>query len=365
MTQPIRVAHLVGSLDPGGAERTAVNLANRMPRDRFRMYVASSRTEGPLADLIEPHVGKVCFHRKRLVEPKVLSNFRSFLEGERIQIVHVHDIALVFAIMSGAFPLGCKLVWHCHNSAYAKRERISHVASASAAFASGIITVSEPLRQWITSRPWIRTKRVWQIPNFVRVDTSVAEAPELPGRRGARVACVANFRWEKDHLGILRAINLVRRAIPDVHLVLLGSPVEPKIVDMVRAEIDLHGLQANVSILGYHEDVAPFLKGCDVGVLGSLLEGMPLSVVEYGVMGLGVVATNVGQIPEILDEGRAGILIPPASADILAEKILWLLQHPDERRELGQRLQKHVHMRYSEESVIAQVASVYDTVLGP
>src|SRR5438876_11120160 len=86
-------------------------------------------------------------------------------------------------------------------------------------------------------------------------------------------------------------------------------------------------------------------KACDVGVLSSRSEGMPLALLEYGMNGLPSVATRVGQCAEMLDDGRAGLLVPPAAPEPLAKAILALLQSPEQRAELGgrfrQRTQQH------------------------
>ena len=73
----------------------------------------------------------------------------------------------------------------------------------------------------------------------------------------------------------------------------------------VQERIQQHGLESHVFLLGSRSDVPSILSGCDIGVLSSASEGMPLALLEYGVAGLPTVATRVGQVPEILDEGRA------------------------------------------------------------
>ena len=141
-----------------------------------------------------------------------------------------------------------------------------------------------------------------------------------------------------------------------------GSP-ELAYSDLIRKEILQQGLNQNVSLLGQRLDVAAILKACDVGVLSSTSETCPLALLEYGMAGLPAVATNVGQCAEVLDEGRAGILVPSGSPDQLAEALLSLLQSPQRRSALGQRLRRQVQERYSPGPVMEQVCRVYEKVL--
>ncbi|MGP8253010.1 MAG: glycosyltransferase family 4 protein, partial [Terracidiphilus sp.] len=94
--------------------------------------------------------------------------------------------------------------------------------------------------------------------------------------------------------------------------------------DTVLARIPALKLDRHVSYLGPQQRVAPILRGCDIGVLSSLSEGLPLSLLEYGAAGLASVATEVGQCGEVLDGGKTGILVPAGSPSRLSEALLRL-----------------------------------------
>ena len=182
------------------------------------------------------------------------------------------------------------------------------------------------------------------------------------GTSGSRIVCVANFRAQKDHLTLLRAMALVIRQVPTVHLLLVGAATEPEYSAVVRREIVQQGLEGNITLLGAARLYA-ILKACDIGVLSSASEGLPLALIEYGMAGLAAVATNVGQCGEVLDEGRAGILVPPASPEQLAEALLSLLKFPERRLALGKQLHRRVQERYSPGPIMDQVCQVYERVL--
>ena len=105
------------------------------------------------------------------------------------------------------------------------------------------------------------------------------------------------------------------------------------------------------------------MRACDVGVLSSASEGLPLALIEYGMARLASVATSVGQCAEVLDGGRAGVLVPPRSPDALAHALTLLLRSADERQTLGARLEEHVRREYSAASAMERITALYDEVL--
>ena len=156
---------------------------------------------------------------------------------------------------------------------------------------------------------------------------------------------------------------IVKRQVPTAHLLLVGARSDTSQVDAVRQEISMHGLNENISLLGQRSDVHAILRSCDIGVLSSASEGLPLALIEYGMAGLPTVATRVGQCPEVLDEGRVGTLVEPGNPEELARGLLTLLRSPDERCVFGEQFLRHVKSSYSTEAVLPQVWQVYDEIL--
>jgi glycosyltransferase involved in cell wall biosynthesis len=178
-----------------------------------------------------------------------------------------------------------------------------------------------------------------------------------------RIVCVANMRPQKDHFTLVRAMEIVVRQLPGAHLLLLGSSTSSNYEQQVRQEADRLGLAGSVSFMGERSDVPAVLGAVDVGVLSSASEGLPLVLLEYGMAGLGTVASRVGQCPEVLDDGRAGILVPSGDRKQLADAILSLLNSPERRTDLGSRLRKRVIALYSQDSIVQQVCEVYNVIL--
>jgi glycosyltransferase involved in cell wall biosynthesis len=192
---------------------------------------------------------------------------------------------------------------------------------------------------------------------------------DLPGTSGSRIVSVANLRAEKDHLNLVRAMALVVRRHPSAHLLLVGAHSDPaysagsSYFEAVKQEVARNSLEGNISFLGQRRDIPALLQGCDIGVLSSRTEGLPLSLLEYGMAGLPVVATRVGECEEVLDRGRAGLVVSPQSPRELAEGLVSLLDSRERRAQLGERFHHRIQDLYSAEAIVERVCLVYKNVL--
>jgi glycosyltransferase involved in cell wall biosynthesis len=355
--------HVVDTLMAAGREKVAVNLVNSLPRGRFSAYLCTTREEGPLAGLVKGDVGRLRLNRVRRFDLMAARRLIAFNQTYKIQILHAHDASLFIAVLASLCPPYPAVVWHDHFGLYAIKERPVWLYRLATKRTGGVIAVNQPLAEWSRQRLRVAPDRVWYIPNFVCPADECDELPSLPGNSGSRIVCVANLRAQKDHLTLVRAMALVTRQVPSATLLVVGSAIEAEYSELVKKEIAQQGLGRNISLMGERQDVYAILKACDIGVLSSASEGLPLALIEYGMAGLAAVATNVGQCREVVDEGSAGILVPPASPEQLADALLSLLKSPERRLALGKQLQRRVQEHYSPGAVMEQVCQVYERVL--
>jgi glycosyltransferase involved in cell wall biosynthesis len=358
----VGVMHVTDTLDAGGTERVAVNLCNLLPRERFRAYLCTTRRDGSLADALAGDVGRLRLARSWRFDAAALRRLASFIKEHDIKILHAHGSALFVSGLAAMLPPRPLLVWHDHFG-LPLETRSALFDRPLAQRARGVIAVSQPLAEWSRQKLKIPEERVRYIPNFVCEPTTNGHAPELPGEAGSRIVCVANLRPQKDHLTLIRAMAHVARRQPAAHLLLVGASPDASYRASVEAEIARLGLARRVSLLGERRDVSAILRACDIGVLSSIAEGLPLALVEYALAGLASVATRVGQCAEVLDEGRAGILVPAREPERLAEAITSLLRSPVQRVALGEMFRRRARRLYSADSIVGQVCEVYERIL--
>jgi len=147
------------------------------------------------------------------------------------------------------------------------------------------------------------------------------------------IGTVANFRHTKGHGYLLQAAALVRRSVPDVRFLLVGQgPLEAE----VRLEAERLGLGGTVIFAGFREDVPRLTAAIDVFALSSVHEGLSIALMEAMALGKPPVVTRVGGLPELVEDRRHGLLVPPADPTALAAGILTLVQDPSLRARMGQ-----------------------------
>src|SRR5580700_1982045 len=144
----IGVMHVVDALRIGGTERVAVNLTNLLPRDRYDAYLATTREEGPLAELVQPHVGRLALSRRSTRDLSAVRRFSKFAAEHKIRILHAHGSALFFARLASLLPPYPTVIWHDHYGRYAFNDRPVWLYKLATRGLGGVIAVNRPLEAW-------------------------------------------------------------------------------------------------------------------------------------------------------------------------------------------------------------------------
>jgi glycosyltransferase involved in cell wall biosynthesis len=155
----------------------------------------------------------------------------------------------------------------------------------------------------------------------------------------------------------------VLREVPQAHLLIVGGSSDPAYSARVKEEVTTRRMEHAVTFLGPRDDVPEILQSCDIAVMSSAAEGFPLAMLEYGAAGLATVGTCVGACQEILDNGQAGLVVPPSNPNELASALLTLLKSPDLRQRLGAAFKARVEREYGEQKIVAEITDVYRLAL--
>jgi glycosyltransferase involved in cell wall biosynthesis len=359
----IGVLHLVDSLAFGGTEHMAVQLANNLPQDTYSAYLCSSRQGGPLRDHIKPHVTFLELHRQSTLDVFALIHLARFIKRENIRIIHAHTSSLFIGVLLCWLNPHLCLVWHDHAGYQSMQSRSIPIYKFLVSKAQAIFTVTKHLEKWAVDTLGIPNERVKYLHNFVESDVSPLVDLGLPGQKGKRIVCVANIRSQKDHLSLVNAMVIVACIDPPAHLLLVGEATDSAVAEKLQNEVHQYGLEKSITWLGQRNDVPQILANCDIGVLSSVSEGFPVALLEYGLAGLGVAATNVGECAEILNDGQAGIIVPPSNPKKMAEALLRLLESASLREGYGERLKQRVIQKYTADVIEKQICQVYERIL--
>ena len=171
------------------------------------------------------------------------------------------------------------------------------------------------------------------------------------------VGVVARLEPEKGHRTLLEAWPLVLAAVPSARLLIIGEGSER---DSLEAEVASLGIDGRVVFTGRREDVPAVTAALDVAVLPSYREAQGLSVLEAMALSRPVIASRVGGIPEMIEDGVSGLLVEPHDCDALAAGIIRLLTDHPLADMIGYRGHELVHDRFCIELMVQSISDLYD-----
>lgn len=176
------------------------------------------------------------------------------------------------------------------------------------------------------------------------------------------IGLLANLRPLKRPQDLLAALARVRERHPDAHALLISTePPWPAL----RRRMEKPDLAGHVHVLPVHGDVVPVLKALDLAVLCSESEGLSNAILECMGCALPVVATRVGGNPELVEDGRTGLLYPAGDVRALGDHLLALLARPAQARALGAAARRAFDERFSLARMVRETAAVWAEVLAP
>ncbi|WP_417236777.1 glycosyltransferase family 4 protein [Bizionia paragorgiae] len=362
----MRVLQLIDSLEAGGAERVAVNIANSLAAKMEKSYLCATRKEGPLKASIHDDVGYLFLNKQGVLDVQAIAKLSRFIKSEGIAIIHAHSTSFFLATLVKLRCPNVKIIWHDHYGDRSKTSlRVKFFLNVCALSFASVIAVSKTIQEWLTDNLITYKKVVYTLPNFavIREENADLKFNKLEGEDGKRIICLANLRPEKGHLCLIEAFNSIQKKNPEWTLHLVGRDLKDDYSEAIKAKIKALNLNQNIFTYGSISDINYILNQASFGVLTSVYEGFPMVLLEYGLASLPVVCTNVGDCDKIIENERTGLLISSNSVEALEEALLYYIDHPLKREVHAKQLNKHVCLNFSEEVVISQLVSIYNRSL--
>ncbi len=356
----MRVLQLIDSLEPGGAERLAVNLANTLVSPIDQSNLAVTRSEGALKSSIHTEVSYCYLERKSTFDRSALRTFIDYLKYHQINIVHAHSSSYFFAVLAKMQYPGFKLIWHNHNgeSRAIGWKRTLALRLASNLF-DGVINVNEDLNAW--TKQTLGFKTPIYLRNFSTIPVLSDQLPVVKGEQGKRLVCLANLRYQKDILFLLSSFKKVVGQVPAASLHLIGRDDNDAYSDSIKTFISENNLEENVIIYGSRNDTSNLLAQMDVGVISSQIEGLPIALLEYGMSKLAVVVTDIGACAEVV--GDCGKVVKNGDLESMSAALLDYLENPDKRNQDAATYHNRVKQLYGEQQYMERLLPVYNSLI--
>lgn len=367
MTAPARVLWLAKGLGRGGTEGLLTNSAAHIDPARFEVEVAYLLpwNNAMAADLRAQGVPVHCLRQRFEADLSWILRLRKLVRERRYNIVHTHMPLPAAEARVALRRRGTALVHTEHNTWQSYRRSTRILNARTLGHNDAVIAVSNAVAASIKgghNRPPVHVV-------YHGIDYSAARRGAA-ARKHARttlaidendfvIGTVGNFRLEKDQRTLVKAMGILRLSHPDVTLVMVGfGPLEGEL----RRQVDALGLADAIRFVGSRNDVLELMPAFDIFVLSSLYEGLGIALVEAMASGLPCVATAVGGVPEVFDDGVEGLLVSPQDPPALAAALGKLYDDSDLRSEMGIAAVERAR-QFDIRRAVRRTEQIYDQVL--
>jgi glycosyltransferase involved in cell wall biosynthesis len=378
MTRPLRIAHVVTSLTPGGAERQGLVLAEGLPRDRFQVdflaiggpgeYDDRARAAGAGVILLgarpTPGESSLAGHRRRI---GVMAAFVRTIRQGRYDIVDAWLYPDDVRAATTRWLTGVRVVMSGRRNIQA-HDRLGPLAGlldrAVDRWVDAVVANSDASARFALESHHTNSAHVHVIRNGVEPIEPIDDEARRSWRErmgvgpdDVVVGCVGRLRRVK-RAGLL--IDAVARLVPerpDLRLVFVGEGDERP---MLERKIRDLGLEGRVLLHGTELDPRPMYGAFDLVAQSSASEGLPNVLLEAAAAGRPIVATDAGGSNEIVIDGRTGLLVPIEDVDRLAGALARLLDDADLRRQLGAAAREHVQTAFGVGRFVREYGELYE-----
>ena len=356
----LKVLQLIDTLDTGGAERMAVNMANAFSEQRISNLLVVSRSYGKLQSLVNDPSSLRLLSKKNTLDWKSFRKLLAALDQFKPDILHAHGTSLYWAVAAKVLRPRFRLIWHDHLGISEDviqnnpRKELKWMGSKI----DFVLTANESTKDFWKEKGLIASDRIEYVANFPSLSVTQKEKPAI-----FTFLHLANYRNEKGQLNLLNAAGILHRKGLDFRLRMVGKEVDQAWKSQVMALRTELKLEEKISVEDSVEDVSTLLAEVHAGIVASDREGLPVSLLEYGLASLPVISTNVGQCPEVLVAGTFGRLVPAQDAGALAKEMEGFLINPNQAAELGARFRAHVELNYGPSHFMQAYSTIVEQII--
>jgi glycosyltransferase involved in cell wall biosynthesis len=368
-----RILHFAQDSDTSGF---FPQLARWRDRSRYEMFFATLNPMAPwLRDYMQSQ-GVECFScdcRHRAHYPLGLLRLASFLRSRQIDILHTHLFEpSVIGLMAGMIARTRVRVMTRHYSDYHTRiNKTWHVRldQLCTRLSHSVIAVSKHTANHLIEAEGAPRGKVQTVLNGIDFERVKLSAPGTPARirrefdaeEAHLLLIVARLHTEKGHRYLFEALPKVQQRVSKpVRLLVAGAGAFER---EYREEVRVLGCEDAVRFLGFRKDSADLMAAADLLILPSLAEAFGLALTESLYIGTPVIASRVGGIPEIVDDGVDGILVPAKDSAALAGAIVDLLNNDDRRASMAGAGREKVLKRFDFKDMARSYESIYSQLV--
>ncbi len=337
----------------------AINIANSLSANGVDSFLCATRLEGDLKSKINDDVEYLFLNKKKIIDIKAILKLRKFIALNKIDIIHAHSSSYFLAGIIRLLYPKVKIVWHDH---YGNSEELDKRPKQSlklfTKFFKDILVVNNLLKDWSVNV--LKFSSVHYLPNYANLKTTYGEIT-LNGESGKRIVCVAGLRPQKDHLTLLSAFKNVNDQFQDWSLHIVGNHYNDEYYNSILKFISNNGLKNTVFLYHGVTNIKSVLEQSTIAVLSSNSEGLPVSLLEYGMAKLPVIVTDVGECRNVVLNSDYGFVVPKENIIAMADKMKLLIADIGTRKKIASNFNRHILDNYSEQKIIHRLLKIYNS----
>jgi glycosyltransferase involved in cell wall biosynthesis len=348
MENKIKILQIVDSLDIGGTERMSVNICNALTSSNIQNYLVVSRNIGPIYNFINKKSNVLFLNKRNFLDFFAFFKLFKFILNFKPTIIHAHQTSIYWVFAVKLLRPKIIVIWHDHwgfSDLLTDSDR--KITKFFSFLIDGIVCVNDKIKEWNIRNLKVNKEHIIYIPNFPLVKIIEKVENDIP-----ILLCIANIRDQKDHLNLLEACALLKEDNINFKLLLAGSLEDELWVEKINKKAEFLNLNEYVAFLGPVINVSELLSMADVGVLSSVSEGLPVALLEYGLAGLPVVCTDVGQCKEVLGNGDFGWVVCPKSPSKFAAAMKEAILDTQLGKEKGGKLKNNININYGSKGFV-------------
>lgn len=364
----MNIAHILHSMRVAGAEKVVYDIIIGLGNG-FKFSIFCLESVGPLGEeLIKKGILVRALSRKPGVDFSLIGKLAKEIRKDKIDIIHAHQYTPYFYGVLAALLSGrrCKIIFTEHGRHYPDARRPKRVIFNQFLnfFTCSITGVSEFSINSLVEYEALPRGKMKVIYNGIRT-----ELFDMPVDRQAKrkelglsledkvIGIIARLEPVKDHAMLLRAFEKVVKKIPEAKLLIAG---DGKLKDSLQSLARNLRIEKSVFFLGVRRDIAELLKALDVFVLSSLSEATSVTLLEAMAAGIPIVATKVGGSPEIVMDGKTGLLVPRSDDKAMAEALIEVLSNSDKAKNMGLAGKQRVNELFTLDKMTKAYSELYN-----
>ncbi len=357
----MKIVQIIPTFDYGGAEIMVENLLYGLKEKGHDVLIfCMSGKKSAIATRIEDKGIKIIyFNKKAGFRPNYVFKIYNLLKKEKPDVVHTHLHCTVYAFPA-AVMAKVKVITHTLHNIVSKECSVFHQKFNGLFYRRfGVIPValSEEIKETAIDTYKLKTETVPVIYNGINMDF-VPEKKIYEYRNPAKIVHVGRFAHAKNHINLIRSFRLLLEDIPECELTLVG---DGELRQDIENEIKKNGLCDKVHLIGITDDVYRYLIDSDVFVLPSIHEGMPMTVIEAMCVGIPIVATDVGGISEMVQDGISALFCQ-TTPESICSAVKNMIRSEELRIQLSARAKKDIH-KFTSEYMASNYMKLYTKIL--